>query len=762
MPFPFLSPVKKWVVDVLKDRENPINDTSTHFNSILKTPWVILTSGAKVVQISGLKELSAEKRIAKLRELYSTKSSNQDAYLGCIIQNNLNIDSKYQTDESYIGFDFSGKKVKVEGERNRRISTPIIENVEIDTDGANNTLKTARVTVRCFSLKQFELFELFFCKPGMNVLVEFGDNTLETYRFKEKKPANAYSNVTELSTQLFTKTDYNNFVDIFSNYYRFTNTSFKRFQQHVEKSLGSYDFVAGKVTEFNFGIESDGTYTISLDISQGNQMSLAIPTNISNDKAQTDTPGKSKNGEQFDQWIAQLCADLNIEKDKLSASKADWGNEFFNWGKVSDTKQDETASTERYISLRFILKKLMNYSLFQTGYEPNTFDFKIPTYNIGGSQKEYIPIRSHKNIISSNTDIIYPNKQMITFVAPTNGDKADIINISNKTIDCSINGYSVNDGVIVQDDEGSIINPTTTDGCCGNALNIFLNYKLLVQIWKATYSRIDFITAILDAINSNSLGKFRLIVGNVKEGTSATIMDYTSQSKNPIPVDNLIYRFNPNTIQSNVIDFSFNFEMSNLVAGRTVFNSQRFLTNALKNITDTDKALSDIPLPDNIFQEFDMSMMSNADGRFSLNMIELSAIEKNFKDTVNKPTTFDNSEGEAPQNEAINYTDIIDGKSIKFKFKDGIKTLIFTDTELIRKAISEPEEDKKSILSPITVTLVIDGINGFNCGEYFRINGVPEIYNQIGVFQITNIKHSVSAEGWRTTLEAQFRITPKK
>lgn len=762
MPFPFLSPVKKWVVDVLKYRENPINDTSTHFNSILKTPWVILTSGAKVVQISGLKELSAEKRIAKLRELYSTKSSNQDAYLGCIIQNNLNIDSKYQTEESYIGFDFSGKKVKVDGERNRRISTPIIENVEIDTDGANNTLKTAKVTVRCFSLKQFELFELFFCKPGMNVLVEFGDNTLETYRFKEKKPANTYSNVTELSTQLFTKTDYNNFVDIFSNYYRFTNTSFKRFQQHVEKSLGSYDFVAGKVTEFNFGIESDGTYTISLDISQGNQMSLAIPTNISNDKAQTDTPGKSKNGEQFDQWIAQLCADLNIEKDKLSASKADWENEFFNWGKVSDTKQDETASTERYISLRFILKKLMNYSLFQTGYEPNTFDFKIPTYNIGGSQKEYIPIRSHKNIISSNTDIIYPNKQMITFVAPTNGDKADIINISNKTIDCSINGYSVNDGAIVQDDEGSVINPTTKDGCCGNALNIFLNYKLLVQIWKATYSRIDFITAILDAINSNSLGKFRLIVGNVKEGTSATIMDYTSQSKNPIPVDNLIYRFNPNTIQSNVIDFSFNFEMSNLVAGRTVFNSQRFLTNALKSITDTDKALSVIPLPDNIFQEFDMSMMSNADGRFSLNMIELSAIEKNFRDTVNKPTTFDNSEGEAPQNEAINYTDIIDGKSIKFKFKDGIKTLIFTDTELIRKAISEPEEDKKSILSPITVTLVIDGINGFNCGEYFRINGVPEIYNQIGVFQITNIKHSVAAEGWRTTLEAQFRITPKK
>jgi hypothetical protein len=69
-----------------------------------------------------------------------------------------------------------------------------------------------------------------------------------------------------------------------------------------------------------------------------------------------------------------------------------------------------------------------------------------------------------------------------------------------------------------------------------------------------------------------------------------------------------------------------------------------------------------------------------------------------------------------------------------------------------------PCKDIKSTLSPIEITLVIDGINGFNCGEYFRLNGVPEIYNQIGVFQITNTKHSVAIDGWKTTLEASFRI----
>jgi hypothetical protein len=236
-------------------------------------------------------------------------------------------------------------------------------------------------------------------------------------------------------------------------------------------------------------------------------------------------------------------------------------------------------------------------------------------------------------------------------------------------------------------------------------------------------------------------------------------MDYTSTSDVKIN-ETEIYRFNTNTVKSNVIDFSFNFEMSNLVAGRTVFNAQSFLTNALKKLTATDKEKPYIPLPPSAFEQFDMSMMSNADGFFSLNMIDLKALEANYNESKSK-TTIPATE-EKKDNTPPDYTNIIDSKSIRFKFKDGIKVMVFTDGELIKKKIAAPEQDAKSTLSPIEVTLTIDGMNGFNCGEYFRINGVPEIYNQIGVFQITNTKHSVQPDGWKTTLEAQFRITPKK
>jgi len=770
MPFPYLAPVKDWVVKILKEREystQPVDATSpapinNNFNSILKMPFAVLTSGAKVTQVSGLKGMDATARGAKLEELYRNNDSKTSDYLGCIIRNDLDISAKYQLEESYIGVDFTGKKIKAVGETNRRISCPIIENIEIDTDGANNTLKVAKVTVRCFSLKQFEMFELFFCRPGMNVLIEFGDNTLDTYRFKDKMPPNTYTTSSEVSSKLFPKNNYQTFIDVFSSYYRFTNTSFKLFQQHVEKSLGSYDFVAGKVTDYNFSIDPNGTYSVSLEISQGNQMSLAIPVNIGNTNAAVGTAGTSKIP-TFDQWIGQLVADLNISKDSLSASEADWKNEFFNWDKVSDTKKDETASTERYVSLRFILKKLMNYSLHQNGYEKDTFEFKIPTYDVGGSQKEYIPIRSHKNIISSNTEILYPNNEMVTFRAPINDSKVkegDTIQVSTKTINCSINGYSVNEGLTIKDTNGNIINPKTADGgCCGNALNIFINYKTLVQVWKASYTRMDFLGAILDAINKNSYGKFRLVRANHTEGVSASIVDYTGQSD--VKINEEIYRFNANTMNTNVIEFSFNFEMSNLVAGRTVFNAQRFLVNALKDLKKEQKQLETIPLPPKVFENFDNSMMSNADGFFSLNMIDLKALEANFTDSAKKESVPADEE-EAKPNEAPNYTDIIESKSIKFKFKDGIKVLIFTDADTIKTKVTAPKDDIKATLSPIEVTLVLDGINGFNCGEYFKINGVPEIYNQIGVFQITNTKHSITPDGWRTTLEAQHRLTPKQ
>ena len=765
MPFPYLAPLKDWIVDVLEDREKNPNDTN------LKMPWAIMASGALVVKTDA-KDDTAEKKTQKFKDLISGTSPASNQYYGCIIRNEIDRNLNYQTKETIVGTDFFGTPIKVEGESNRRISVPIIESIEIDTDGANNTLKTATINVRCFSLKQFEMFELFFCKPGMNVLLEYGDSTLDRKQYstnttKNPEAQKAFTSTSQVKEQLINKTDYNTFVDKFSDFYRFNTTSLKLFQKHIEKSRGTYDMVAGKVTDYSFSIDADGTYPVRLEVSQGNQMSLAIPINIGNNESTIKVNDKNK-PDEFTQWKELLISDLNL--NKLDITKDKWQNEFFNWGKLNETKKDETASLESYISLRFILKVLMNYSLDNSkGYDEATFKFDIPKYKVDGNEEEFIPIKIHKNLISSSEDVIFPSNKLVKFVAPVKGSKeSNVVLISDKTEKSPINGYSVEESRKVTmskaDGTGEIeINPIIdkSDLRNGNALNIFIKYKAIVQIWRASYTRLDFIDGVLKLLNTNSYGLFRLVRGSVVEVSTASILDVKSINGTKDPVDK-IYRFKPTTIKSIVRDFSFNFEMSNLVAGRTVFNAQRFLVESLKKLpapdpkTPTDPNVK-IPLPEDAFKNFDNSLFSNADGYYSINKIDLKALEKNWEDAVKKRTTTEPEKAE--ENEAKSITELIEEKSIKFKFdKNTSKTLIYTDSEFIKKSITTAVEEQKSSLTPIEITITIDGMSGFNCGEYFKIDGVPEIYNQIGVFQITNTKHSVAPDGWKTTLEAGFRI----
>ena len=111
--FPYLAPVKDWTVEVFNDREaNPIDDN-------LLMPWMILTSGAKVLKTSAATDAK------KSDEDYEKLIQNNDSieqYSGCIIKNNTTPELNYQLNETIVGFDFNGKPIKVDGEKNRRIS----------------------------------------------------------------------------------------------------------------------------------------------------------------------------------------------------------------------------------------------------------------------------------------------------------------------------------------------------------------------------------------------------------------------------------------------------------------------------------------------------------------------------------------------------------------------------------------------------------------------------------------------------------------
>ena len=794
MGFPFLAPIKPWVVDVLKEREN------NKYMVAFKNPWIVMTSGALVSK--GKPSLDEKARIEEIKKIVEATTPSADSYRGCIISNNSNnVELSYSTEQTIAGIDFDGKKIKVEGESGRKISTPIIVSMDLDTDGANNTLKTAKISVKCFSLKQFEMFELFFMKPGMNVLIEWGDSSLLKKDTTpnpqpgspqtQKRAKNTFKDGKKVEFEPFTRPEeamvpkdkYDDFCKTFSNYFRSDTTAIGEYLQRIDRSLGSYDLVAGKVLDYSFSVAEDGTYDCSIEVSQGNQISLAIPQNQRTSKSSENTNAVTDEWPAPDQIQKFIVTDLNLNEERFTAALDGrgldyWKNHWFNFVKINKQQKDTVASDQSYISMRFILKVLMNYSISGGNVDTSFFKFHLPTYKQGKDEIEVLPVLSNKYMMSSSDMVIFPRKDLPDLAAPVKtggkppaGD-ANKITIKEKGIDGTINGidFHIPADLAVRITDEPIKVDEANGERLGDALNIFVKYKEVVKFWQQSATRIDFLEKILNMVNDAGYGLYRLVYGLQHENAVATIVDYKGATGDVLEQnkDVEIYRFKPTTINSIVKSFSFNFEMSNLVAGRTIFNSGKILAEAKKDqkTDDTDKLI----LPNSAYKSVDNSSFGNADGWYSINKVELENVRENFekaKKLEKLKAASEESKKEDTTNEPTDMTTVLQNKSIKFLKTGSAKAttvLIYKDTPFFQDYIlkeSQKKEKSRSVLSPIEITLTIDGFSGFTCGQYFEIDGIPEIYNQIGVFQITNTKHNITSDGWTTTIEAGFRTINK-
>ena len=228
MGFPFLAPLKKWTTDKIEAREK----NKEALNTLM--PFVVLSSAAVVTNKIESKDLPA---------IYASQNFNAFDYKGCVIANSTDILKNYQQGKTLVGYDLDGKPIEVEGETNRRVSMPIIESVEIDTDGGNNTLKTANIKIRVFTLKQLEMFELFFLRPSMRIVLEYGWNV----GIREKLSL-------DITKNMFAKQSHSEYIKKFSKIYSRADDGYKiakgEYLKTLEGTDGNYDFMAGVVSSF--------------------------------------------------------------------------------------------------------------------------------------------------------------------------------------------------------------------------------------------------------------------------------------------------------------------------------------------------------------------------------------------------------------------------------------------------------------------------------------------------------------------------------
>ena len=67
-------------------------------------------------------------------------------------------------------------------------------------------------------------------------------------------------------------------------------------------------------------------------------------------------------------------------------------------------------------------------------------------------------------------------------------------------------------------------------------------------------------------------------------------------------------------------------------------------------------------------------------------------------------------------------------------------------------------ENKKDVITPIELSLTIDGTGAIFAGEAFSSTYIPGRYRDATVFQIMDVAHELDSAGWKTTLRGLMRV----
>lgn len=744
MPFPFVAPIKKELKEKLEKKE------LGGFDNHKLSPFVILSSGAVATnQSDGI--LNAIQR-----------GEYTNAYKGCVITNHSALNMMYQTSKTILGYDLDGKMITIDGEEGRKISTPIVQSVEIDTDGGNNTLKSARVKVKVFSLKQLEFFDLFFLRPSMPVVLEYGWNT-------------DLISKTNIDTHLLSKKSYGEYIDEVAAHFSDFKQSKVDYLLTLKNTKYNFDYMVGKITDFTYSPAEDGTYDIDLEISAGNELQLWMP--MKQDNSTTATGNKLKGATPFQTWINKIYADFNMpniltelksaDKAKQKSLEDTWKKEFFNWGMLNSQDKDKTVSFKQYISFKFVLELMRLSQVFSYKKEKLLF-----YYEDSAKTKPIIPMNSHKFMCSTSEDLIIPNAIPAFIRNPEKGKENELVLYASGSLqECKVNEKTFNiDSKEIYDSSGKKYE-LDTKAKYGNLLNVFLSYDAVLNAYNSSYTQADFINNVLAIVNQNTFGLCSLeLMSQTDDITHSlktlSIMDYKLMikdwPKSQQSTDSYRFKIGPNSILK---EFNFSMELSTLAQSQAMYQSQLNLNSIIENNGfDTTNNAQTI---DN-YKLFDLSYAKNSDGWFSVNEVEkrivLAAAEDTAKKKKETGMTSNPPNPEDTDKKPTELAELIKAKSVKFKSvinnKTNIKTYIFLDKGIIQDHIKK--EESGSALTYLDVTLAIDGTSGFSCGEYFQIDGIPEIYNKNGYFQITNVKQGIDENGWKTTIEAGYRIDVEK
>ena len=641
------------------------------------------------------------------------------------------------------------------------VPMPGIESLSINTYN-RGALRKAELKIKAYNRQQFAIIDALYMRPGYTLLIEWGHTIYYTGT---------------LENPVYQQAEFN--TPAFKNLFRATqndktitqDTLLKNVRDQRTKTEGNYDGFYGKVTNFSWTYNTDGSYSITVsaislgDVIESLNINRIASTNITTDTSKntlekTNSLIANKDKSQFNKNLYEIYNYLvnnigsqgtskpifqnsptqirsfntsyfnAIANDIQRTSAANQSIVFDNYelvainSKANINQGDKTSSSTNYPFMYVKLKTLLE--IIQNGlliYDDNL----TPLISFDLEANNYCYTFPYQYSLD-------PNICAIPFsTAPQNGDQFNFKEVNNVYWD-QILGDSF----------------STTSKFVGNLFNIHVNINyvsdLIVQYTDSNNELplLKLLEGLMNGIQKALGGVNKFTVSYDHDTNKIKIYD-------DIPLDPKITKTTDRQpAQFNVLGFT----RGNL-EGTFVTNVS--LTTKISNQLATMISVG--------AQSRNPSDIVNATGfqRWNEGLIDIITPEKISEVVAQKP-----EEAKSDPNKVMaeSYNKLLSADGIITKYytlgqsptKDVVDSQLSTAASVFSFVVSNyavAEDKPTQTFIPFDLGLEFDGFSGLKIYEKFTVS--PEIlplsYPRLN-FVVKGLKHDISTSGWKTTIES--------
>ena len=651
----------------------------------------------------------------------------------------------------------------------------------------NGALTKTEIKIKCYSKTQLALIDALYMRPGYTLLLEFGwssylNNSGELQTFKEfNSPALRYmfnSNILE------------------KNHFEIT----KRIQNQRESRVGNYEGVYGKISNFKWTFNSDGSYDCTVYLMGMGDILESLKVNISLNAIDDETQKNKKETKEDEEKSDDIPLIANANKTSLNTWLFSiyqnykvpgklWGDntndgvhdtelkEFplpsNNFKKTNitikksvlilgdtSTDDDDNESPQAYITFGYLIAYLQKYIITQ---DPKT---GIPSF---GFDMKYEDLENDENYILSPPGQFSPNP--LVCVIPHL--RHNIPGVNKSFDETSMDQFITKNG---SDYKGGQV-------YTGRLASIYVNINHIAKVLQQAprdddnaLSLLDFLNSLISDISKTLGGINSITIKLNDDGNSARFIENAPQRFTEEPEQlskGKMCRFNTFGITPGVggsiirdlgIDGSIPSNFSSMITLGAQSNGNQVSGNAT-SFSNYNSGIIDrvIPTKGNF-----TSGDSNPSG--SDDDAEVKTQEEQIEDSIEKMTS-GGFWGWFIGNYGGVYEDVINDRQFDQSDIESIQELHTTYINLVVGILSQPKgkgglgQLAAPFFLPFNLNMDIDGISGIKIFQKFLIDEkiLPPAYDKDSVeILVKTTDHTVNNTAWITKIGTQSTPKPQK